>query len=47
VKFSTWREASHRQANGPARTTRQDGSSSSATSGNGQRGGSSATQISP
>jgi hypothetical protein len=47
VKFSTCREASHAQANGPARTVRQPSASSSGTSAIGQRGGSSATHTMP
>ena len=47
VKFSTWREASHAQANGPVRTMRQAASSSSGTSGIGRAAGSSATHTMP
>ena len=47
MKFSTWRAASQRQRYGPAVTTVQPPSSSSGTSGRGQRGSASATQISP
>ena len=47
MKFSTWRAASQRQRYGPAGTSAHVPFSSSGTSGSGQRGCASATQISP
>ena len=47
VKFSTCLEAADCHANGPVGTMVQEADSSSGTSGSGQRGSSSATQMSP